>query len=124
MEETEDRILAEVRADPLVQRRLEEIDLHERLSLKELQEHEGWRLQRERFAHFKDLTTEKLAKRLLRGEDVPREEIAFMRGYIAAVKDIFDWPERVEQDLGNAALNAWERALMGLSEDPERQPYT
>ena len=123
MSEIEDRILAEVRADPLVRRRLEEVDLHERLSLQELQEHEGWQLQRERFAQFKDLAIGKLSKRLLRGDKVDPEEVAHTRGYIAAIEDIFDWPERVEQDLGNAALRAWERALQGLTNDPARQPY-
>jgi len=117
-------ILDQVRADPSVQRRMQEIDLHGRLSLKELQEHEGWKFQRERFSRFESLTVEKLSRRLMRGDDVPREEIAFQRGYIAAIKDIFDWPERVEQDLGNVALRAWERAMQGASDDPERQPYT
>jgi len=106
-----------------VRRRLEEVDLHERLSLRDLQENEGWQLQRERFARFKDLAGEKLSKRLLRGDKVPPEEIAHTRGYIAAIEDIFDWPERVETDLGNAALRAWERALQGLTNDPTRQPY-
>jgi|SRR5215831_7373950 len=119
MEEIGDELIEEVKADPLVQRRLEEIDLHERLSLRELQEHEGWRLQKERFAQFRDLAMQKLSTRLLAGEEVSRREIAFQRGYAAAIKDIFNWPERVEQDLGNAAMRAWERALQG---DPDRQP--
>ena len=123
MSEVEDRILEEVKTDPLVKQRLEEIDLHERLRLRELQENEGWQLQGERFARFKELAIEKLSKRLMRGEDVPREEIAFQRGYAAAIEDIFDWPMRVETDLGNAALRAWERALQGVSNDPARQPY-
>ena len=112
-----------MKTDPLVRQRLEEIDLHERLRLRELQEHEGWQLQRERFARFKETAIERLSKRLLRGEDVSREEIAFQRGYAASIEDIFDWPERVETDLGNAALRAWERALQGVSNDPARQPY-
>jgi hypothetical protein len=123
VEQPDERVLAEVQADPSVQRKLEQVGLHERMALKGLQEFEGWRLQRERFARFKVLATEKLAKRLLSGEDVPREEIAFQRGYAACVADIFDWPERVEQDLGNAALRAWERALAGTTDDPAWQPY-
>jgi len=121
--EPDQRTLEEVRADPLVKQRLEEIDLHERIALKDLQEQEGWQLQRERFAQFKDLAIEKLSRRLMRGDEVPREEIAFQRGYAAAITDIFDWPERVEQDLGNAALRAWERALQGHTDDRARQPY-
>jgi hypothetical protein len=122
MEEIEDRLLDQVRSDPLVAKRLEEVDLHERLSLKELQEHEGWQLQRERFAHFKELVIEKLSKRLMRGDHITREEIAFQRGYAAGVEDIFEWPERVEVDLGNAALRAWDRAMQGLTPDSPRQP--
>lgn len=122
MEEIEDRILEEVRSDPAVTKRLEEVPLHERLTLQDLQANEGWQLQRERFARFKDLATEKLSKRIMRGETVPPEEIAYQRGYIAATEDIFDWPERVETDLGNAALRAWERALSGTPAEPPRQP--
>src|SRR5262245_34557123 len=102
---------------------MEEIDLHGRLSLKDLQEHEGWKFQRERFSRFEELAIEKLSRRLLRGDEVPREEIAFQRGYIAAIKDIFDWPERVETDLGNVALRAMERVLQGHTDDRDRQPY-
>lgn len=122
MGEIEDRILEEVRSDPLVTKRLEEIPLHERLTLQDLQQNEGWQLQRERFARFKDLATEKLSKRIMRGDTPSPEEIAFQRGYIAATEDIFDWPERVETDLGNAALRAWERALSGVPAEPPRQP--
>lgn len=114
----QDALLEEIRNDPEVQPRL-----NERFQLQDLQDHPGWKYQAARFANFRKGVMLALARRLMAGVKIDPEQIAFERGYAAAVEDTFRWPERLEKELERAAERAFERAQEGLSEEDGEQPY-
>ena len=116
--ETEDRILEEIRNDPEVQPRMGEW-----LRLQELKENPGWLYLSERLKFFGENTMKRLARRLLSGDKIDPEEIAFQRGFIKAVEFITAYPERFEKDLERAAEQAYVRAQERLSEEIGEEPY-
>lgn len=116
--EVDQRVIEEIQSDPEVAPRL-----HEALQLEQLQEHPGWQYQAERFANFKKGVMQALARRLLAGVKIDPEQIAFERGYAAAVEDVFHWPDRLERELERAAERAYGRLAEGLSEENGQQPY-
>lgn len=87
------------------------------LKLEELTNTPGWMYMRERFRGYRKAVGTSLARRLMAGTKISEEEIAFTRGYASAVKDIFDYPERVEKDLEMAAQKAFERREDPLSDE-------
>lgn len=107
----EDRILEEIRKDPKVEK-----GLHEHLKLEELKDHPGWQYQAARFAGFRRGVMMALARRLMSGQEIDPKQIAFERGYAAAIVDVFEYPERIEKDLQRAAEVAFERLQEELSE--------
>ena len=114
----DEQVIQEIREDPEVAPRL-----HEALKLQELSEHPGWQYQAERFKNFRKGAALALARRLLAGAKLDPEQIAFERGYAAAIEDVFRWPERIERDLHRAAERAFERLAEGLSEEDGEYPY-
>ena len=101
----EDRILE----DPEIQSRLIEVGIGDRLALSALEEFDGFQKLKEKAEAFGGKASEALAKKILRGEDVPKEEIAFMRGYIKGMEAITGYPERVERDFNSTAMKVHER---------------
>jgi len=100
----EDRILE----DPVIREKLKHIPVGVRLAYAQLIEERGWKELKAHFEGFESRAADLLARSILRGEKVSAEQIAHQRGYIAAIKDIFDYPERVEKDLERAVLRAWD----------------
>lgn len=117
--ETEDRVLEEARNDPAVAPRM-----HEWLQLQELKDNPGWQYLGERMKTLAESTTKKLARRLLAGDKVDPEEIAFQRGFIKAAEFLVAYPERFERDLERAAEQAYVRAQERLSDVDGEEPYS
>lgn len=114
MDTSEDRILEQIKQDPDVER-----SAHELLQLEDLKEHSGFQYLHARFSGFRQGAAAALARRLMSGTKVPPEEIAFSRGYAAAIEDFFKFPERLERELDRAAEKAWERAQEALSDQDD-----
>lgn len=67
---------------------------------------------------------EAVARRLIRGERPDEREISFAHGYAVAIHDVFEYPERVDEDLERAAEKAYKRVLEAeITADGEDAPY-
>ena len=93
-------------------------------ALESLKETEGWLYLTGRFGGYDELAMQVIAKRLMRGEDVDRDEVVFSRGYAAALIDVFETPERLNEELERAAEKAYKRAQQRADEATgEHSPY-
>lgn len=114
----EDRILTEAIAEMKDSPRLSEM-----LELGDLKDHSGWKYLRERMGGIREKATLALARRLMAGAEISKEEIAFHRGYANGVTDALNYPERLEREFERAAEKAWIRAQERLSEEDGEEPY-
>lgn len=91
----------------------------------DLLEHIGWRRLRERISEQRASFMSSLAKRMMTGEEVPRKEIDFYRGYYAGARDLIERPAHAHLDLEEKARRAWLEAEVVLTHQnsQEESPY-
>ena len=80
-----------------------------------------WIALKKHFEGYREGAVQAIARRLMAGEKLTDEKIAFVRGYATAIEDIFTTPEVVAKQLDKAALRAYERAAeeqFSLEEEP------
>lgn len=104
MSPTDERIVDLIAGDEEVQRRAQAAR-----ELEQLKDSGAWLYLSKRFEKYPDKVAGVIARRLLRGDRIPQDEIDFARGYAVAIADIFTTPERVSEELENAAEKAYRR---------------
>ena len=82
-----------------------------------------WQRLAEKFKEDEGKVSKALGAKLMAGAKVSEEEIAFMRGFAAAIKRIFEYPESVAKQMENAAFKAYQEEQEALAEG-EDTPYT
>ena len=92
-------------------------------SFEEIKNTAAWLYLRRRFTEYQRVSAEAVARRLLRGEDIEPKEIGFAMGYAAAISDMLESPERVDDNLERAAEQAWRRLQTEEAESSESPPY-
>lgn len=118
-EELADFVAEKATKDPAVRKLVEEVRMYD-----DLLEHVGWRRLRERVEEQHAAYTLALAKRLMAGEDVPREEITWYRAYYQGAKDIIQRPALAHVDLEKKARKAYTEAEIELANNSqEESPY-
>lgn len=101
---TDERIVDLIADDEEVQRRAQAAR-----ELEQLKESGAWLYLSQRFSKYPDKVAGSIARRLLRGERIPQEQIDFAHGYAVAIADIFTMPEKVSEELELAAEKAYKR---------------
>jgi hypothetical protein len=105
--------------DPKILERVQAV-----VSLDGLDEHPGWAALRQHFEIGAERYMELLAKRLLAGEKVSEEEIAYHRGSIDIARAIFDYPTTALARLEATAQRGYAAYLEEqLSRYVEQSPF-
>lgn len=76
----------------------------------DLRESAGWHRLREVIKREKSKLMQRIADKLMDGQEVGSEEIAFHRGFYYGALWIAEYPDEVVKDLERAARREWVRA--------------
>lgn len=119
-EELANFVASRMREDPKVAAVVNEAHM-----LDGLREHAGWRRLAERVRASEKGWMESLARRLMRGDKIPSEEIDFHRGFYSGARWIIEHPEQAEAALEQAAQEAWKlvRREALLQQERDDSPY-
>ncbi len=118
-EELADFVVERAKADPKVQRIVEDVKLFDGL-----REHQGWRRLYERVKADRERFLLGLARRLLSGDKVDQQEIDFHRGFYQGAFWVLGHPEQAENSLERAARQAYLALQLELtSEEDGASPY-
>lgn len=106
-------------SDPKVQRIVADVRLFEGLK-----ENPGWRRLYEKVASDKERYLSGLSRRMMAGEKIPPEEIAYHRGFYQGAIWVLAHPEVAEKNLERAARMAYVLAAEEvLTQSEEETPY-
>jgi len=121
-EQVADFVAEKAKKDPRVRETIRDAHLYD-----SLKEHEGWQRLRQHAEGDRERFFVKLAKRLMRGDIPPAEEVAFHRGFYQGVEWILGHPEEAEASLELAARRAYRMAQQELAQqqaESEGSVYT
>lgn len=105
--------------DPAVQRIVDDVRLFDGLH-----EHAGWRRLREIVKDNKSRFLRRLAERLMAGQKVESDEIAFHRGFYFGAEWIIGHPEEAIKSLEDAARKAYRQVMLEvINNSQEESPY-
>jgi hypothetical protein len=118
-EELTDLVAKRAKENPRVQAIVDEARLYDGLK-----ENEAWQRLARRVNDQRERFTIGIARRLMSGQKVSDEEIAYNRGFYYGAEWILKHPEEAEKSLEHAALGAWRMLLLeeALQQDAE-SPY-
>jgi hypothetical protein len=118
-EELADLVARRASAQPRVREIVREARLYD-----SLRENEAWQRLAQRVREARDRYLTDVARRLMSGREVSKEEIAYMRGFYYGARWIIEHPEEAEKSLERAARAAWRMAaLEQAAQDDESSPY-
>jgi hypothetical protein len=113
-------VIERATADPNVRRIVDDVRLFDGLH-----DHVGWRRLREIVKENKRTFLRRFAERLMAGEEVGSDEIAFHRGFYMGAEWITGHPEEAIKSLEQAAVRAYSHArreAMSINSQ-EESPY-
>lgn len=115
----DERAIELARKDPQAKRRA--LDVRETEHLKD---DPGFQHLRRRAAELEEHFKSSLAQRIWRGKDVPKEEVAFNKGFYEGIMFVLNFPEKADERLEEAARRAYLAALRKQEDDTqEESPY-
>lgn len=118
-EELADFVAERAREQPKVQQIVREARLYD-----SLRESEAWQRLAQRVRDDREHYLSGVARRLMAGQKVSPEEIAYMRGFYFGARWIIEHPEKAEESLERAARDAWRMVLLESAEMTELEsPY-
>ena len=115
-EEVADFVAEKAKKDPKVRQTIRDAHLFD-----SLKSHDGWKRLREHAEADRERFFVRLAKRLMKGEQVPQDEIDFQRGFYMGVEWILGHPEEAEASLERAARRAYRMAQEQLAAQQAEQ---
>lgn len=113
-EQVADLVAERAKKNPKVRQTIRDAHLFD-----SLKESEAWKRLAELVRADRERFFAKIAKRLMRGEPVSKEEIDFHRGFYQGAEWVIGHPEEAEASLERAARRAWRMAQEELAKQAE-----